>query len=103
MEICDTVGLTHFVKTLPQGLDTEMNEYNKKIDNLKKEFVTLNSIEEKLESQEQRINRLEMNLEKVLSMLENIDDSGITDKVDKIEKQISKLTNNIEKLAAYVD
>lgn len=40
MEICDTVGLTHFVKTLPKGLDTEMNE-NDSISAGQKQLITI--------------------------------------------------------------
>ena len=40
MEICDTVGLTHFVKTLPKGLDTEMNE-NDSVSAGQKQLITI--------------------------------------------------------------
>ena len=40
MEICDTVGLTHFVKTLPNGLDTEMNE-NDSVSAGQKQLITI--------------------------------------------------------------
>ena len=44
-----------------------------------------------------------MSIEKILSAVEDIDDSKVTRKIDKIDKQISKLSINIEKLASYVD
>ena len=40
MEICDTVGLTHFVKTLPNGLDTQMNE-NDSVSAGQKQLITI--------------------------------------------------------------
>lgn len=40
MEICETVGLTHFIKTLPQGLDTEMSE-NDSISAGQKQLITI--------------------------------------------------------------
>lgn len=40
MEICDTVGLTHFVKTLPHGLDTEIAE-NDAISAGQKQLITI--------------------------------------------------------------
>ena len=44
-----------------------------------------------------------MTIEKILSAVEDIDDSKVTRKIDKIDKQIAKLSSNIEKLASYVD
>ena len=44
-----------------------------------------------------------VSIEKILSAVEDIDDSKVTRKIDKIDKQISKLSINIEKLASYVD
>ena len=40
MEMCDTVGLTHFVKTLPHGLDTEIAE-NDAISAGQKQLITI--------------------------------------------------------------
>ena len=44
-----------------------------------------------------------MSNEKILSAVEDIDDTKVTRKIDKIDKQLSKLSVNIEKLASYVD
>jgi hypothetical protein len=44
-----------------------------------------------------------MSLEKILTAVEDIDDSKVTRKIDKIDKQIARLSTNIEKLASYVD
>ena len=63
----------------------------------------INNIESKFEQQEERIDRLEVKLEKILSLLEEKDDMMLNRKVDKIEKLISRLGTNIEKLASYVD
>lgn len=40
MEVCDEVGLTHFVKTLPNGLDTEMSE-TESISSGQKQLITI--------------------------------------------------------------
>lgn len=40
MKICDTVGLTHFIKTLPHGLDTEIAE-NDAISAGQKQLITI--------------------------------------------------------------
>jgi len=40
MEICKTVGLTHFIKTLPHGLDTEITE-NDSISAGQKQLITI--------------------------------------------------------------
>ena len=49
------------------------------------------------------MDRIEMKLEKILSAIEDIDDTKLTRKVDKLDRQLSKLSNNIEKLTSYVD
>ena len=63
----------------------------------------LDDIERKFEQQEERIDRLEMGLDKILSMLEEKDDTILERKVNKIEKMLSALSTNIEKLTSYVD
>jgi ATP-binding cassette subfamily B protein len=40
MQICDTVGLSHFIKTLPKGLDTDMNE-SESISAGQKQLITI--------------------------------------------------------------
>ena len=40
MDICDTVGLSHFVKTLPNGLDTDLSE-NDSISAGQKQLLTI--------------------------------------------------------------
>ena len=40
MEVCDTVGLSHFVKTLPRGLDTEISE-NDSVSAGQKQLLTI--------------------------------------------------------------
>lgn len=63
----------------------------------------LNRIEDKFISQEERINALEDKLTRVITTLEEKDDTMLNRKVDKIEKLLNTLTANIEKLTAYVD
>ena len=40
MQICDTVGLSHFIKTLPKGLDTDVNE-SESISAGQKQLITI--------------------------------------------------------------
>ena len=40
MEVCDVVGLTHFIKTLPQGIDTIVSE-NDAISSGQKQLITI--------------------------------------------------------------
>ena len=40
MEICDKIGLSHFVKTLPDGLDTQIGE-NESISAGQKQLITI--------------------------------------------------------------
>ena len=63
----------------------------------------LNKLEIHFDEQQERMDRLESKLEKVLSAIDNIDDTKLQNKVDKIDKQIKKLTTTVEKLATYVD
>lgn len=63
----------------------------------------INKLENEFEQQQNRIDRLEMKIEKILSTLEQKDDMMLNRKVENIEKLISNLNANIEKLASYVD
>ena len=63
----------------------------------------LNSVTLHFEEQQDRMDRLEMKLEKILSAIDNIDDTKLVNKIDKVDKQVKKLSTTIEKLATYVD
>ncbi len=63
----------------------------------------LNNLFDKFEEQEERIDRIEMKLEKILSAMDDIDNTKLNRKVDKLDKQLTKLSETIEKLATYVD
>ena len=80
-----------------------LNILEDKIQNLEMQVVTMRNIENEMTSQKERIDRLEMNIDKILSAVENMDDFGLTSKVERIDKQLAKLSTNIEKLTAYVD
>ena len=80
-----------------------LNLLEDKIQRLETQVETMKNIENEMVTQQERIDRLEMNIDKILSAVENIDDFGLTGKVEKIDKQISKLSTSIEKLTAYVD
>ncbi len=63
----------------------------------------LDELQSRFVKQEERIDNLEMKLDKILSTLEEKDDMVLNRKVDKIEKMLSRLGTNIEKLTSYVD
>jgi len=84
-------------------IEEKFNLWNAQIKSLEKQFAKVENLETQLVNQQERIDRLEMNIDKLLSIVENLDDPGITRKMDKIEKQLSKLGTNVEKLASYVD
>ncbi len=84
-------------------IEKRFAQLNEQLKNVEKQFVKMDSLENQLLQQQERIDRLENNIDKLVSIVENIEDPGIPRKIDKIEKQISKLGVNIEKLASYVD
>lgn len=60
-------------------------------------------LNEKFEEQQERMDRIEMKLERILQEIGEIDDSKVIKKADKLDKQLSKITKNIEKLTSYVE
>jgi chromosome segregation ATPase len=92
------------VNDLNENVETNISELiETKLKKLDQKFAKIDALEEQFAQQDERIDRLEKNLDKVLSAIENLEDNSINRKIDKIEKQISKLSTNIEKLASYVD
>ena len=99
------------IEDLKTSINAQINEaieekftfWSAQIKSLEKQFTKVENLETQLVNQQERIDRLEMNIDKLLSIVENLDDPGITRKMDKIEKQLSKLGTNVEKLASYVD
>ena len=92
------------VNDLNENVETNISELiETKLKKLDKKFAKIDALEEQFAQQDERIDRLEKNLDKVLSAIENLEDNSINRKIDKIEKQISKLSTNIEKLTSYVD
>ena len=92
------------INDLNENVGTNISELiETKLKKLDKNFAKIESLEEQFAQQDERIDRLEKNLDKVLSAIENLEDNSINRKIDKIEKQISKLSTNIEKLTSYVD
>ncbi len=67
------------------------------------ERVAALELDKKYEEQQNRMDRLEMKLEKVLALLEDEDSGKVAKKVDAVEKQMKKLNQNVEKLTAYVE
>lgn len=62
----------------------------------------LAAIGERMTSQQEKINSLESQLEKVVDMLEEKDTAQLTKKVGGMDKQIAKLNKSIEKIASHV-
>ena len=85
------------------SIDEKFDEQQEHLNYVEKQISKIENLEARFEQQEERIDRLEANLDKILSVVEDIDSSGLMRKVDKIDKQLAKLSSNIEKLASYVD
>ena len=63
-----------------------------------------NIVNNKINKQESRLDRIEKQLDKIYSVLENTSSINDTkDKVYELDEKLSKLSENIEKLAAYVE
>ncbi len=73
------------------------------LNKLEQKISNFSNFEEQFSIQQQRIDRLEMNIDKLVSMVENIEDLSSSRKIDKIEKQLMKLGTSIEKLTSYVE
>ncbi len=91
------------IEKITEILDNLKNTQQEQLSKIETEFNKFEYLEDKLEEQTRRIDKIEMSIDKVLNAIENIDDTSVTRKIDKIEKQLSKLGTNIEKLASYVD
>ena len=86
-----------------EAIEEKFGLWNSQIKSLEKQFAKVENLELQIAGQQERIDRLEMNIDKLLSIVENLDDPGMSRKMDKIEKQLSKLGTNVEKLVSYVD
>ena len=91
--ITDKTSEISIIKENINELKNIIPEKSQLLDDLQSRFV----------KQEERIDDLEMKLDKILSTLEEKDDMVLNRKVDKIEKMLSRLGTNIEKLTSYVD
>ncbi len=102
-------ALESLKKTIPaqtdilNSIEEKFDEQQERLAYFEKQITKLSGIEDQFEAQQARIDRLEMALEKILSAVEDIDDSKVTRKIDKLDKQLAKLSTNIEKIASYVD
>lgn len=96
-------GIESVNTNINNAIEEKFAFWNAQIKSLEKQFIKVESLETQLVNQQERIDRLEVNIDKLLSIVENLEDPGITRKIDKIEKQLSKLGTNVEKLASYVD
>ena len=62
----------------------------------------LSAIEDKMLSQQDKINSLEIKLEEVVSLVDNKDTAQLTKKVGGMDRQLAKLNKSIEKIASNV-
>ena len=83
-----------------ESIQEVLKNYENKIQD---QAEIINSISERFEEQQERMDRLELTLEKILSAIEDIDDTKLQKKVDKLDKQLTQLSSSIEKLTSYVD
>lgn len=84
-------------------IEQKLEDYNKSIEALETKISKFENLEAQIASQQERIDRLEKNIDKILTIVENIEDPSVSRKIDKMEKHLSKLGTHIEKLASYVD
>ena len=88
---------------LLNSLGEKFDRQQERLEYLEKNIDKLSLVESHFSEQQKRIDRLESALEKILSAVEDIDDSKVTRKIEKLDKQLAKLSTNVEKLASYVD
>ncbi len=112
-ELVDALGVvfnkqTKKISTLEKKLDkiiVETTINNKSID-LSPMEDTLNkflvAMDEKISSQQDKINTLEAKLESVMSLLDDKETAQLTKKVGGMDRQIAKLNKSIEKIASHV-
>ena len=84
-------------------IEQKLEDYNRSIEALETKISKFENLEAQIASQQERIDRLEKNIDKILTIVENIEDPSVSRKIDKMEKHLSKLGTHIEKLASYVD
>ena len=100
-------NLESFKNTVNSGLieimDDKFTKYQDQLKLFENQFAKVDKLEKQLASQQEHIDRLEINIDKLVNIVENFENPEISKKIDKIEKQISKLSVNIDKLASYVD
>ena len=86
-------------------VETTINNKNNKIDmspfeNTLNRFLV--AIDDKMTSQQDRINSLESKLEEVMTLIDPKDTAQLTKKVGGMDRQIAKLNKSIEKIASHV-
>ena len=59
-------------------------------------------MDDKITSQQSKINSLELKLENVMELLGQKETATLTKKVGGMDRQIAKLNKSIEKIASYV-
>ena len=90
----DRIIVDNTINNRPQKLDVTPFE-----DTLNRFLV---AIDDKIVSQQRKINSLESKLEEVMSLIDNKDTAQLTKKVGGMDRQIAKLNKSIEKIASHV-
>ncbi len=85
------------------AIEDKFDIWYSQLKDFEKQFSKVENFENQLAQQQERIDRMETNIDKLINIVENLENPMVTRKIDKIDKQISKLSTNIEKLASYVD
>jgi len=67
------------------------------------DYSVFDSIEEKFNAQQDRIDNLEDKLNRLMELVEANDNTQITKKITSVDKQLAKLNKSIERLTSYVD
>ena len=67
------------------------------------DYSVFDSIEEKFNAQQDRIDNLEDKLNRLMELVEANDNTQITKKITSVDKQLAKLNKSIERLTFYVD
>ena len=83
-------------RLLEERLETQKD----KMKSMERIITKIGDINERVDK---RIDRIESALDRVLSVVEDMETTDITRRIDRLEKQMSKLGLNVEKIASYVD
>jgi chromosome segregation ATPase len=84
-----------------------IEEVKKLIKNIEKpaefDYSIIQTLDSKLNQQQERIDSLESKLDRILELVEANDCAPITKKLGGVDRQLAKLNKSIERLTAYVN